>query len=43
MVLVGSSLFERVIEWWHGVDEGFRGRMPIDQAFREQHRGDAQP
>jgi len=31
---------ESEIEFWHGVDEGFRGRKPIDQAFREQHRGD---
>jgi hypothetical protein len=35
------KLGEREIEFWHGVDEGFRGRKPIDQAFREQHRGDA--
>jgi hypothetical protein len=34
------KLGEPAIEYWHGVDEGFRGRKPIDQDFRDQHRGD---
>jgi hypothetical protein len=34
------KLGEAAIEYWHGVDEGFRGRKPIDLDFREQHRGD---
>ena len=29
------------IEWWHGVDEGFGGRKPIDTEFLENHRGQA--
>jgi len=31
---------ESDIEFWHGVDEGFRGRKPIDEDFREHHSGD---
>jgi hypothetical protein len=34
------KLGEPAIEYWHGADEGFRGRKPIDQDFRDQHRGD---
>ena len=34
------KLGERGIEFWHGVDEGFRGRKPIDQDFLDYHRGD---
>jgi len=30
---------ERAIEFWHGVDEGFRGRKAIDRDFREHHEG----
>ncbi len=33
-------LGEPSITWWHGVEEGFRGRKPIDRDFRENHRGD---
>lgn len=33
-------LGESRIEYWHGVDEGFRGRKPIDEEFLENHRGD---
>jgi hypothetical protein len=33
------KLGEDGIQFWHGVDEGFRGRKPIDAAFLEQHRG----
>lgn len=28
------------IEYWHGVQEGFRGRRPIDQHFIDNHRGE---
>jgi len=34
------KLGETAIEFWHGVDEGFRGRKPIDQDFRDRHCGD---
>jgi len=34
------KLGEPQIEFWHGVDEGFRGRKAIDQDFRDHHRGD---
>ena len=30
------KLGEPAIAWWHGVEEGFRGRKPIDQDFRDQ-------
>ncbi len=28
------------IQFWHGVDEGFAGRKPIDQDFLDHHQGD---
>lgn len=28
------------IDYWHGVNEGFKGRRPIDRHFIENHRGD---
>jgi hypothetical protein len=31
---------EPAIGFWHGVDEGFRGRKAIDQDFRDHHKGD---
>jgi hypothetical protein len=34
------KLGEPGIEFWHGVDEGFRGRKPIDKDFLDHHRGD---
>jgi len=34
------KLGEPAIEFWHGVEEGFRGRKPIDQEFLNNHRGD---
>src|SRR4051794_3064310 len=34
------KLGESGIEFWHGVDEGFRGRKPIDQDFLDNHQGD---
>jgi hypothetical protein len=33
-------LGEPEIAFWHEVDEGYKGRKPIDQAFLENHRGD---
>jgi len=27
--------------FWHGVDEGFRGRKPIDRDFLDHHEGDS--
>jgi hypothetical protein len=35
------KLDEPAIEFWHGVDEGFRGRKAIDRDFRDNHRGDS--
>jgi hypothetical protein len=34
------KLGESKIAFWHGVDEGFRGRKAIDQDFLDHHRGD---
>ena len=34
------KLGEPKIEFWHGVEEGFRGRKAIDQDFLDHHRGD---
>jgi hypothetical protein len=34
------KLGEGKIGFWHGVEEGFRGRKAIDQDFRDHHRGD---
>jgi len=31
---------EHGIQFWHGVDEGFAGRKPIDQDFLDHHQGD---
>ena|SRR5438045_2664003 len=31
---------ESAIEFWHGVDEGFRGRKKIDDEFRANHQGE---
>lgn len=33
------KLGEHGITWWHGLEEGFRGRKPIDAAFLANHRG----
>ena len=35
------KLGEQGISFWHGTQEGFAGRKPIDADFREHHRGDA--
>lgn len=34
------KLGENGIHFWHAVEDGFRGRKPIDQNFLEQHQGD---
>jgi hypothetical protein len=34
------KLGENGIEFWHGVEEGFRGRKSIDQDFLDHHEGD---
>jgi hypothetical protein len=34
------KLGEPAIGFWHGVEEGFRGRKAIDQDFRDHHKGD---
>jgi hypothetical protein len=34
------KLGEPAIEFWHRVEDGFRGRKAIDQDFREHHQGD---
>lgn len=34
------KLGETGIQVWHGVQEGFRGRKPIDAGFLKQHRGE---
>jgi hypothetical protein len=34
------KLGEERIRFWHGTDEGFAGRKPIDDEFLENHRGD---
>jgi len=34
------KLGEPDIGFWHGVDEGFRGRKAIDQDFLDHHHGD---
>jgi hypothetical protein len=35
------KLGEASIEFWHSVDEGFRGRKAIDRDFRDHLAGDA--
>lgn len=35
------KLGEDRIRFWHGMEEGFRGRKPIDDEFLLNHRGDA--
>jgi hypothetical protein len=38
-VLLCWKLGESGIEYWHGLEEGFRGRKPIDAEFLNNHRG----
>jgi len=35
------KLGEERIRFWHGTDEGFAGRKPVDDEFLENHSGDA--
>lgn len=35
------KLGEDRIRFWHGMEEGFRGRKEIDQEFLQNHRGDS--
>ena len=35
------KLGEDGIAYWHGTEEGFAGRKPIDQDFRDHHHGDS--
>ncbi len=35
------KLGEAGIRFWHGIDEGFRGRKPIDAEFLEHHQAAA--
>jgi hypothetical protein len=39
-VLLCWKLGEAAIEWWHGLEDGFRGRQPIDAEFLSEHEGD---
>jgi hypothetical protein len=39
-VLLCWRFGEEGIRFWHGLEEGFRGRKPIDQDFLDNHRGD---
>ena len=34
------KLGEKRIQFWHGLEEGFRGRKLIDADFLQNHRGD---
>ena len=34
------KLGEARIEFWHGPDEGFKGRKPIDHEFLDNHSGE---
>ena len=34
------KLGESSIEFWHGIEEGFRGRKPIDRDFLDHHEGE---
>jgi len=35
------KLGEDAIRFWHGAEEGFRGRKEIDDEFRQNHTGEA--
>lgn len=35
------KLGESSISFWHNVDDGFRGRRPIDGEFLSNHRGES--
>ncbi len=40
-VMLCWRLGEPRIGWWHGVQDGFRGRKEIGQDFLDNHRGEA--
>jgi hypothetical protein len=40
-VLLCWKLGESAISWWHGMEDGFGGRRPIDDDFLRNHRGAA--
>ena len=39
-VLLCWRFGEKGIHFWHGLEEGFRGRKAIDRDFLDNHRGD---
>src|SRR3984893_3949857 len=39
-VYLCGKLGESGIHFWHSVEEGFRGRKPIDQHFLKDHQGE---
>lgn len=39
-VLLCWRFGEKGIKFWHGLEEGFRGRKQIDQDFLDNHHGD---
>ncbi len=39
-VLLCWKLGETSIRFWHGAEEGFAGRKPINQDFLDHHQGD---
>jgi hypothetical protein len=41
VVLLCWRLGEDRIRYWHGLEEGFRGRKEIDSDFLSHHRGDS--
>jgi hypothetical protein len=34
------KLGEPDIAYWHAIEDGYRGRRPIDSEFLSNHRGD---
>jgi hypothetical protein len=34
---------EKGIRFWHAIEDGFRGRKPVDEHFLAGHRGDLAP
>lgn len=38
-VLLCWRIDEPDIAWWHGLEEGYRGRKPVDGDFLANHRG----
>ncbi len=39
-VLLCWKLGEKGIGWWHGTEEGYRGRKPVDDEFLAGHEGE---